>query len=85
MDFTEDDLRMDSVSISCWFNTGYMSTSVHRGFFWFRLQKTVDFPQLQSIKVVDFFFVVHDHGDSPVARGHGGRFPCCRSWTSSLS
>ena len=26
---------------------------------WFRLPKTVDFPQLQSIKVVDISFVVH--------------------------
>ena len=26
---------------------------------WCRLQKTVESPQLQSIKVVDFFFVVH--------------------------
>ena len=75
---------------ACWFNTGYMSTSVYGGF-WkifirfrpsyfsamlgstadscscvrlrrlsrFTLQKTVQSPQLQSIKVVDFFFMVH--------------------------
>ena len=47
---------------------------------WFRLQKTVESPQLQSIKVVDISFVVHRPIpmvlatiDSPVARGYGGR------------
>ena len=49
---------------------------------WFRLQETVDFPQLQSIKVVDILrgseAHLHgrcDHRDSPVARGYGGRCP----------
>ena len=44
---------------------------------WFRLQKTVDFPQLQSIKVVDTWRTGRfpDHRDSPVARGYGGRCP----------
>ena len=31
--FLEDDFRMDSVSSSCLFNTGYMSTSVYGGFY----------------------------------------------------
>ena len=53
--FLEDDFRMDSVSSSCWFNTGYMPTLR------FRLQKTAEIPQLQFFKVVDISFMVQRH------------------------
>ena len=86
--FLGDGFRMYSVFRSCWYNTGYISTSVS-GVLWFRLQKTAESPQLQfiygrrhSLRAAEA--LPHgpdysaDHRDSAdAARFFVGRCPCC--------
>ena len=80
-----DDFQMDSVFSSCWFNTGYMFTSVYGS----RLLKTVESPQLQSTKVVDISFaipmVLATMETSQLRVDTVVDSPICRSHSSSLS